>query len=207
MYQELTNSVAGANSCSAMEPETIQKNGVSPKDLIRSRRNKLKKNISVLMVVLMTFCLGFSSCLDDEVDDTESSLVGLWVFVNWTLDVENPTNPEAAEYEKLMMGLAQIFLQGTTIEFKTDRTVVITVAFASETVKGTWAKEGSKFTITMDGETVEVDSDEILNSGLITIKNGVLTISSDTLDEVHDDGLTYRDKGFTKYESKMTFKK
>jgi len=42
MYQELTNSVAGANNCSAMESETIQKNEVSPKDLIASRRNEIK---------------------------------------------------------------------------------------------------------------------------------------------------------------------
>jgi hypothetical protein len=39
MYQKLTNSVAGAHSCSAMETETIQKNEVSLKDLIRSKRN------------------------------------------------------------------------------------------------------------------------------------------------------------------------
>jgi hypothetical protein len=38
MYQDLNKSTALANSCSAMEPETIQKNGDSPKNLkTRSR--------------------------------------------------------------------------------------------------------------------------------------------------------------------------
>jgi hypothetical protein len=31
MYQNSKRTVAAANSCSAMEPETIQKNGASPK--------------------------------------------------------------------------------------------------------------------------------------------------------------------------------
>jgi hypothetical protein len=43
MYQKLTNLVAGANSCSAMETETIQKNEACPKS--RMSRGNLTKYI------------------------------------------------------------------------------------------------------------------------------------------------------------------
>jgi hypothetical protein len=60
-------------------------------------------NLSVLMVVLMTWCLGFSSCSIAVIpDDTDkNSLVGLWVLVSMTADIENPTDPEAAEDKRL----------------------------------------------------------------------------------------------------------
>ncbi|MDR0754334.1 MAG: formylglycine-generating enzyme family protein [Prevotellaceae bacterium] len=41
MYKSLKNTVVDANSI-AMESDTIQKNGVSPKNLIRSRRNRVE---------------------------------------------------------------------------------------------------------------------------------------------------------------------
>jgi len=61
----------------------------------------------------------------------------------------------------------------------------------------------------MNGETVDVDSDAVLDSGSVTVKDGVLTLNSDNLDEVADGyrGLTYREQGFTKYQLKMIFKK
>ena len=52
MSKNLFNLLAGADSCSAMEAETIQKNAVSPKNL-RSRRNLLKMTfLSYLMICL-----------------------------------------------------------------------------------------------------------------------------------------------------------
>ena len=48
-----------------MEPETIQKNGASPKSLIMSRRNhKNKYNMKKLFVaaVIAMFVFGFASC-------------------------------------------------------------------------------------------------------------------------------------------------
>jgi hypothetical protein len=44
MYQKLTNSVADAISCSAMESETIQKNGACPKSRM-SRGNLKNQNL------------------------------------------------------------------------------------------------------------------------------------------------------------------
>jgi outer membrane protein X len=56
MYQKITNPVAGADSCSAMEPETISKNGASPKSLT-SKRN-LMKIVWTSAFMVMVFITG-----------------------------------------------------------------------------------------------------------------------------------------------------
>jgi hypothetical protein len=72
MYQDLNKSTAGANSCSAMEPETIQKNGVSPKDLkTRSRGNFFALLLSIGFAIVV-----FNSCdeIEKENDTIEETL-------------------------------------------------------------------------------------------------------------------------------------
>jgi hypothetical protein len=62
MYQDLNKSTALANSCSAMESETIQKNGVSPKDLkTRSRGNFFALLLSIGFAIVV-----FNSCAENE---------------------------------------------------------------------------------------------------------------------------------------------
>ena len=153
------------------------------------------------ILLCLTLLLGigvFSSC-SEEVDEVKiNDIVGLWTFVNYTIDVENPTNQEELEYEKAIMALASVLLQGTTIDIKPNGTLIFTAV--GESIIGSYIKDGDKFSITIDGETVS--SDDVINSrSYIKLEGNVLTITSDNLDT------EYRARGFTKYLGKIIFKK
>jgi hypothetical protein len=171
----------------------------------------MKKAFSIWsMVVLTTLCVGFSSCSDD---DDESSIIGLWVFVNLTADIENPTDPEAEKDEQEGIVLSSILLQGTTIDLKADKSLVFTVMGKSR--KGTYKEDGSQFIITLDDDTTVNPGDiisTIASGSSISLKDGILTLTSNNLDDRYDttpDGeiITYREVGFTKHTAKLTFKK
>ena len=67
MFLNFTKSVADASICSAMEAETILKNGVSPKNLnIKSRRNHSK---IVFLIFFLTISLTMAYARDDDDDD------------------------------------------------------------------------------------------------------------------------------------------
>jgi hypothetical protein len=167
--------------------------------------------IACLAVVML------SGCGKDDGKDGESSIVGLWHFVNATADIENKENPDLVEEEKDMLAFFTVFLQGTTIEFKADKTFVMTVGGSSEDsdgepLKGTYVSDGNRFTMTVDGESVNSDDASIKSGDYVTIENGVLTLSGNQdLDEKMDGfssgDETYREAGFTKYVLKMNFKK
>jgi hypothetical protein len=70
MFSNITNSVAGAK-CSAMETETIQKNGVSRKYLQTSRINLLFAGIFTVIVVFL-----FSSCVTHHSNLLKADLIG-----------------------------------------------------------------------------------------------------------------------------------
>lgn len=148
------------------------------------------------MISLMGLTL-FTSCSKDS-DISDASLVGLWVFVNMTTELENPTNVEELEIEQGFMALASVMLQGTTIEFRPDKTFIFT-AFG-QVERGTYSNDNGKFTLTVNDETVSEES--FINSGsTISIKDGVLTLTANILDE------KLRERGFTKYILKINFKK
>jgi hypothetical protein len=173
-------------------------------------------NLSALTVVLMTLCLGFSSCANEIVDDTDkNSLVGLWTLVSVTVDAENPTDPAAAAREKELHPLLSALVSSGSItyEFKADKTYVLTLWGGVSGTTGTWATEGNKLTVTEKsptswwGDDLDEDFSGETFSYIYTVKNGVLTLIEDRLDEVDGDtGLTYREEGFTKYIGTMTFK-
>jgi hypothetical protein len=79
MYYNFKQAVAGANTCSAMGRETIQKSRVSPKN-DRSRVNNLMKWPSFLVFLLSIMLMG-TSCKNDTVKEDE---VGDTVEVNQT---------------------------------------------------------------------------------------------------------------------------
>ena len=122
--------------------------------------------------------------------------------MNIVADIENPQAPQLVEEEKAMIALASIFLQGTTLEFKANGNVIISAL--GQQIEGTCTYHGNRFTLTVDGETV--DSDNMFSSGdYVTLSKGVLTLVSDQLNG--EDGDMYREDGFTKYIVRMTFKK
>jgi len=57
-----------------------------------------------------------------------------------------------------------------------------------------------------DGEDVVTDG-TFTDGSSISISKNVLTIVSNNLDEEYEDGETYRQAGFTKYEVTLVFKK
>jgi hypothetical protein len=185
----------------AVGTETTLKSGVSAERPGRSRRNLLF--FSLIATVALSIC--FSSCKKDDDGDSDNSIVGLYHFVNVTADIQNPANPEFAESKKSMMLLGTVFMQGSTVEFKADGTLVFTVMGESET--GTYAtKDGFKIT------SMEGDDDVLTPGSSVTLKDGVLTIVYNMLDDLDEDfdaegDKTYREEGFTKYEQKMVFKK
>ena len=88
------------------------------------------------------------------------------------------------------------------------QTVLFIFTVWGESESGTYTYKDSRFTLTMNGETIE--SDSMISTGdYLTLENNVLTLVSGNLDEIYDDdtGQTYRQAGFTKHETKMTFKK
>jgi len=160
------------------------------------------------LITLLTLSVGFSSCSKDDDKDDKKGIVGLWKFSEIIADIENPENPELAEMEKTMFQISAMFLHATTIEFKADNTFIfsVTVMGFNQTETGTYSYDGNNLTMKSDeGEESELDD---LSKGTITLKNGVLTFEADGLDEIDEKtGQTYREAGFTKYYTKMTFKK
>jgi hypothetical protein len=160
-------------------------------------------NFTILLAVFMTLCAGFSSCSDDDDDDSSDSLVGVWTFVNITADIQNPTNQEAVERERDDIGLITVFMQGSSIEFKTDKTFSATIM--GKIATGSYTQDGDHIITTLHDETTESDEDETLTlwspDSFVSLKNGVLTFVTDNLNKYR------QQKGFTKYEVKMTFKR
>jgi hypothetical protein len=110
------------------------------------------------------------------------------------------------EDETSMVGLANAFLSGTTIEFKADGTYALTAM--GKTKAGTWSTNGSS--VTINGKTTETGDDTFADGSSVTVAGDVLTIISNELDVKDDDDEdepTYREQGFTKYETKLVFKK
>jgi hypothetical protein len=144
----------------------------------------------VFMALLIALCVGFTSCSKDD----EGDIVGLWHFVSMTADIQNPSNPELEENEKNMFALSAVFVTGSTIEFKSDGTFVMTVW--SQSITGTYTNEGDYFSMTANGETID-DTTAVS----VTVRDGVLTMVEDLLDAER------RSQGFTKYEQTTKFKK
>ena len=162
-----------------------------------------------MAIFFMGLAITFSSCKkDDEKDNTNNnggtstSIVGKWTFNGISLDIKNPTNPEAEEMAQSSMSFVEAVMQGTTLEAKSDGTLAITMTFMveSETSTGKYVKKDDKYTFIMDDE--DESEDLILSSGsYITVKDNVLTIVSNGLDEEN------REMGFTNFMIYLKFKK
>ena len=145
-------------------------------------------------LVLSVMCLGFGSCSEDDIDTKD--IVGLWTFVNMTADITHP-DKEKENIAKSGILLATLFMQGSTIDIKANGTLVFT--FVGESQTGTYKKNGNKFNITsMGGGTVIEDVNEDV---YITLEGNILTLTQNILDD------ELRTEGFTKYITKMNFKK
>ena len=179
---------------SAMEAENHVQHGASSKS-----HTSRRYFIGVACSLLLALCMGlFTACGDDD-GDKGGNIVGLWTIVNLTVDAINPTYPERAE--SVMQSITPALFQGTTIEFKSNGSVIFTVPNGGSN-SGTYTHKDSRYTLTIDG-------DELTGY----LENNVLTLVSDDLDQVfsRDDDWnpieTYRQAGFTKFEMKMTFEK
>jgi hypothetical protein len=91
MYKIVKKTEVGANNCSAMETETIQKNGVSPKNLIKSRINLFL--VSLLTAAVLS--VGFASCSKDKDGDESSPEKSKWgTHVEVAIDGEKFTSTD-----------------------------------------------------------------------------------------------------------------
>jgi len=104
-----------------------------------------------------------------------------------------------------MAAFASIFLAGTTIEFKSDQTFVMTILGDRET--GSWSKSGNHYVIHFPDDEDVVTDGTFTDGSSVSISKNVLTIVSNNLDEEYEDGTTFRQAGFTKYETTLVFKK
>ncbi len=163
------------------------------------------------LITLFTLNIGLSSCSkddDDKKNDKQNDIVGLWKFSDVTVDIENPENPELAEMAESMFQLAALVLRGVTIEFKTDNTFIFStpsIGGINATETGTYSLDGEKVTMKSNEEDSQMDD---LSEGTITLKNGVLIFEANSLNDIDEEtGETYKDEGFTKYDTRMTFKK
>jgi len=165
-----------------------------------------KRNLFKVMAlfVAMGMMLGFTACSND--DDGDGSIVGVWTFNSLSVDVENPEYPEAAEDVQTFVPLVVAMMQGSTMEAKSDGTIIATVnAFGSITiVTGTYEKSGDKYIINMDSEDDEDVLLEIMSTTefIGTVNNKVLTLVGDLLDD--EDTIA---EGFTKYDVTITYRK
>ena len=158
------------------------------------------------LTILMVMCVGLSSCIEDDFGSGDDSIVGLWTFVNLTAEIEHPIKSKASE-AKAGLPLVSLLLQGTTIEFKANKTFIFSadksvgVGFFGDedgtgTVTGTYQKKSNNIF------TATVTDDEGTYSTDITLKNGILSLISDESDDED-----YKEEGFTKYVVIMNFKK
>ena len=157
-----------------------------------------KKFYFVAMVLFMVF---FAAC--EKREDKEVDVVGLWTFVSGIYDIENPQNPELAEELKRVGTEAlESLSQGEyTIEFKSNKTFII--KGLGETTTGTYTQNGNSLSISVDEEPMEI------GATIFAIQqNDILTWNVViNLDFAIEGQATWREMGFIKYESKMTFKK
>jgi hypothetical protein len=101
MIQKFSKKGAGANSCSAMETETIQKNGVSPKNPRRSRRNNFKTQF-VCAVLLGILSLTVTTVNAQKITtSTEKSLTGATAVSVQVLNPEVRITPFLCDYEMI----------------------------------------------------------------------------------------------------------
>lgn len=159
----------------------------------------MKKSILFSLMLLVTLSFSFSSCSkDDEISD--NSIVGIWSFLNLTAELENDTNEEALEFHQGIIALSTVILQGTTIEFKSNNTLIVSAA--GQKIEGSYKKEGGKYIVTIDDVDDIIGEDELINSdAFLSLENGTLILTSDNLDD------ELKEEGFTKYIMTMTFKK
>jgi hypothetical protein len=138
-----TKAVAGAN-CSAMESDTIQKNGVSSKYLQTG-----KINLFTLFALLISI-LAFSSCEKD--DKGGGSIVGKWKLTDIKI-ISLKINGVAASSEMLKMYetvLKEDMLKNAAMmEFTADGKAI------SDGNEDTYSTSGNKLTLVENGETSE----------------------------------------------------
>jgi uncharacterized protein YdeI (BOF family) len=208
MYKKVKKTVASANTCSAMEPETIQKNGENPKS--HAGRNFLFG----YLLLFLSLCVGFSSCSKEEEEEIDS-IVGLWAYESITSDIQNPKYQDAVIEEQSKIALAALFLKyvSFTLEFKSDKSWIMLLVYDigyeqdSQQYRGTYSQEGDHFIMSSDGTSISEDT-YISEGSSVSLKGNRLTIVTDQLYEYEDDShLQYIEKGFTKYDVIVTFKK
>ncbi|MDR1339544.1 MAG: hypothetical protein LBK58_05790 [Prevotellaceae bacterium] len=188
----------------AMQSESIQKNEVSLKNLIRRRINFL------LFTVLATaLCLGFSSCSKDDDEGGNDSIAGLWRYVNVSYDIKNPSNTSLEEEQIDDAELVKFLFTGSSIEFKADNSFVFDVIEDDEDDKGTYSDKDGKIVLS-------TNNDMIHNGSVVTLNSGVLSVTQDLLDEKYEYGFgdndaymgkTFRELGFTKFTVIINFRK
>ena len=184
-----------------LKPASEAKNSSRTSTLAHETGKMSRRVVWLFTAFVLTASMMLTGCGKDD----DGDIVGLWTYASLTLDCKNPSNPDLEEQEKGMAAFVSIFLAGTTIEFKSDQTFVITILGNKE--KGSWEKSGGHFVIHFpDGEDVVTDG-TFTDGSSISISKNVLTIVSNNLDEEYEDGETYRQAGFTKYEVTLVFKK
>ena len=102
-------------------------------EIRQSRRNYMSQFLSVLVVVALVL----GSCgKDNDGSGKDNDIVGLWKFVNVTLDAVNSQNPKLVEEEKQWVPLWNVFMQGITFEFKSNGSFIFTIL--GESTSGTY---------------------------------------------------------------------
>ncbi|MDR1761589.1 MAG: hypothetical protein LBR55_03990 [Bacteroidales bacterium] len=152
--------------------------------------------LSVLAGVLIALSGLFISCSKDDGGgkSDKTSIVGVWKYVDITLDAENPDKPSMIDAARTMLAITNSLLKGATYEFKNDGTCFATVFGITEQL-GTYTWNGNEGTLTSEEDGV-VKTEKIVMSN-----NGILSIVTDELDQ------EMIEEGFTVYRASMNFKR
>lgn len=146
---------------------------------------------------------------------SNNNIIGVWHFVNFTAEMENPLYPEKLIYEEKLLSVFSKQIQGSTLEFKEDGTWIWFVSSNSQSYTGLWKNENN--TLTISGNNNEYyDTDSFITKGeSITLSDkNTLFISgnqlyTDSTYNINDmENVEYlKNEGFTKYIIYINFSK
>jgi hypothetical protein len=119
MYQKIKNLVVSANTCSAMEPETIQKNGASPKS------QTIRTNFKLFALFAFFALFGLNAMAQDVIVTKDAKKINAKVTEVKidNIKYKNFDNQDGPTYTLLKSAVSSILYQNGTVEtFGEDKT-------------------------------------------------------------------------------------
>lgn len=123
----------------------------------------MKNKLMYLVAVLFAACVGFSSCSDDDDDDTPAEFSGTWKFdkthfvfdyseENITIPGMDPMTPQEITNTVIQLGNEKMgeYFTGIRFDSKKKLTILMKIDGASKELSATYVVQKSKIDVTLN---------------------------------------------------------